>query len=205
MRRFIFILCCTMAFTLAGCTNAGYDSDIVLSDTMNDEGSEDISDGNCSTGDYATVALTEQENIVVYVCGAVVCPGVYELPPASRADDAVKAAGGFVDGADDTYINLAAIVEDGTKLMIPTKDEVKNGLVAENTDSTDSFGSNGLININKATKEELKTIPGIGEKVAGKIVDYREQNGNFACIEDIMKVSGIKDKLFSKIKEYITV
>lgn len=205
MRKFIFLCCCTMAFILAGCTNAGYDPDIVLSDTMDDEGSKAISDENCSTGDYTTDAPVEQEKIVVYVCGAVVCPGVYELPPASRADDAVKAAGGFDDGADDTYINLAAIVEDGTKLMIPTKDEVKNGLVADNSDSTNSYGSNGLININKATKEELKTIPGIGEKVAGKIIDYREKNGDFACIEDIMKVAGIKDKLFSKIKEYITV
>ncbi|WP_177201570.1 helix-hairpin-helix domain-containing protein [Butyrivibrio proteoclasticus] len=194
-----------MAIILAGCTNARYDSDIVLNDTIDDEGSEDISDENCSTGDDTATAFEEHPNIVVYVCGAVICPGVYELPAVSRADDAVKAAGGFADGADDTYINLAAKVEDGTKLMIPTKDEVKNGLVADSTDITGESGSNGLININKATKEELKTIPGIGEKVAGKIVEYREQSGYFACIEDIMKVSGIKDKLFSKIKEYITV
>ena len=205
MRKFLFLLCCLMAVFLAGCTDARYDSDIVLNDTLDVEGSKGISDENCSTGEDIATALLKQENVVVYVCGAVVCPGVYELPPSSRIGDAVDAAGGFAEGADETFVNLAAKAEDGTKLMIPTKDEVMNGHAYESGDNRADSSGNGLININTATKEELKTIPGIGEKVAGKVVDYRIQNGYFTCIEDIMKVSGIKDKLFSKIKEYITV
>ena len=70
--------------------------------------------------------------------------------------------------------------------------------------SNSDLGS-GLININRASKEELKAIPGIGDGIATKIIDYRTQNGNFSTIEDIKKVSGIKEKLFSKIKDYITV
>ncbi|MBO6240245.1 MAG: ComEA family DNA-binding protein [Butyrivibrio sp.] len=205
MRKILFLFCCLMGVFLAGCTNVGSDSDIVLNDTLDVEGSKGISDENCSTGYDITTALPEQENVVVYVCGAVVCPGVYELPPSSRVGDAVDAAGGFAEGADETFVNLAAKAEDGTKLMIPTKDEVMNGIADEFSGAAAGSSGNGLVNINTATKEELKTIPGIGEKVAGKIVDFRTQNGKFTCIEDIMKVSGIKDKLFSKIKEFITV
>ncbi len=209
MRKVIFLMC-TVGILLTGCTHARYDSDIVLNDVLEDEGSKVISDENCGAGDYNTDAAQESVSVVhdtiwVYVCGAVSCPGVYELPAASRANDAITAAGGFSDGADETFVNLAAKIDDGTKLMIPTKDEVANGSVTDTSGETSGIGNNGLININTATKEELKTIPGIGEKVAGKIVDYRDKNGHFSCKEDIMKVSGIKEKLFSKIQEYITV
>jgi competence protein ComEA len=207
--RNIFIIVCAALFLLTGCTSARYESDIVLND-VSDEGSKVFSDENCDVGDYIKDVAQEevptvQETIWVYVCGAVKCPGVYELSAASRANDAILAAGGFAEDADETFVNLAAKIDDGTKLMIPTKDEVANGVITENLDVSSSSGNNGLININTATKEELKSIPGIGEKVAGKIVDYREKNGKFSCKEDIMKVSGIKDKLFSKIEEYITV
>ena len=208
MRKFFMILC-AVVFLLTGCTNARYDSDIILND-VTDEGSKVLSDENCDMGDCikdsaAKEASQVQNTIYVYVCGAVKCPGVYELLADSRANDAVEAAGGFSEGADETFVNLAAKIDDGTKLMIPTKDEVANGTIAENSVNISDSCSNGLININKATKEELKTIPGIGEKVADRIVSYREKNGNFSCKEDIMKISGIKEKLFSKIEEYITV
>ena len=98
--------------------------------------------------------------------------------------------------------------------MIPTIEETKDASVAQGIDSFDTAsdlngdtGSDpgGLININTASKEQLVTLPGIGDGIAGKIIKYREENGSFKSIEDIMKVSGIKDKLFSKIKDHITV
>ena len=147
--------------------------------------------------------------------------GVYELRQGSRLDDAVKAAGGFDDEADRTYINLAALVTDGMKLYVPTKEEVAVAAVdkavtgspaagIESFDAATSGGDfsssgSGLVNINTATKEELTTISGIGAGYADRIIAYRNEKGPFKNIEDIMKVSGIKEKLFSKIKDKITV
>ena len=206
--RKILILVGIMVIMLTGCTNAKHDSELILEDTLDvsvGETSIDTSESESTSCD----SIYEPENtfIVVYVCGAVVKAGVYELAADSRVNDAVLAAGGFAENADETFVNLAAPVSDGTKILIPTKEEVESGTVAaesiDNTESTD--GGPGLININTASKEELKTLPGIGDGIAGKIIDYREKSGSFKTIEDIMKVSGIKDKLFSKIKDMITV
>ena len=143
--------------------------------------------------------------MVIYICGAVASPGVYELPAGSRVNDAVTAAGGFSAEADRNYVNLAEPISDGIKIQIPTVQEVST----MKPDISDSFAASdqksGLININRASKEELKTIPGIGDGIATRIIDYRTQNGSFNTVEDIMKVSGIKEKLFSKIKNHITV
>lgn len=156
---------------------------------------------------------TEPQLIAVYVCGAVNSPGVYELEDGSRICDALDAAGGFTGDADENYVNLAARLSDGTKLLIPTEEETARGAVIADTPSFDSgtqqslgdSDQKSLVNINTATKEELKSIPGIGDGIAGKIVRYREEKGSFKSCEDIMKVSGIKEKLFSKIRDYITV
>ena len=99
------------------------------------------------------------------------------------------------------------------KLYIPTISETSKELAASGIESYDNFGDKdpgeergkALVNINTATKEELKTLPGIGDGIAGKIVKYREEKGAFKSCDDIMKVSGIKEKLFSKIRDYITV
>ena len=131
---------------------------------------------------------------------------------------AVDAAGGFTEDADKDYVNLAYPIQDGLKLQIPTLEDVKEAVKSEspsvpdydfNMESVQTSGGadkgTSIININTATAEELMTLPGIGKGIAGKIIDYRTENGKFAAIEDIMKVSGIKDKLFSKIKDHITV
>ncbi len=159
----------------------------------------------------------QAEKLAVYVCGAVVNAGVYELDGGSRIVDAVDAAGGFSEDADTTYVNLAAKLTDGTKLLIPTLEQTSASAPAG---EIDSFGGDvalgdglaagesagrGLVNINTAGKEELKTLSGIGDSTADKIIRYREDNGGFRTIEDIMKISGIKEKLFSKIKDNITV
>ncbi|MBP5564458.1 MAG: helix-hairpin-helix domain-containing protein, partial [Lachnospiraceae bacterium] len=194
------------------------DTEPVLNKMISDEGTESVSEDITDE----TIAGSSEEScsksLVVYVCGAVSEPGVYELSFGSRVNDAVIAAGGFSDEADTTYVNLAAQISDGAKLRIPTLEETeevkgKGNVLSEELYSCDETGldvdtksdNSGLININSASEEELKTLPGIGDSIAARIVKYRQQNGKFNSIDDIMKISGIKDKLFSKIKEYITV
>ena len=204
MRKFL-VLIVALGLLLTGCTNANNGSDIILTEVTENETSSDSSNSDlCDSNEGASNTLVET-TMVIYICGAVVSPGVYELPAGSRVNDAVMAAGGFSAEADHNYVNLAEPISDGIKIQIPTVQEVST-LQPEISDSfSNSDPRSGLVNINRASKEELKTIPGIGDGIANKIIDYRTQNGNFSTIEDIMKVSGIKEKLFSKIKDHITV
>ena len=222
MRR-VFIPVFLMFFVLTGCTPVRGDSDIIIAGEgfsedeaqgVQVEDDERIEIYDNGTENSASAEASVPSDIVVYVCGAVVSPGVYELPAGCRVNDALVAAGGFSDEADKNYINLAATISDGIKLMVPTKEEVAKagGSMPEPSLAGDTgiaviheSSEESLININTATAEELRTLPGIGDAVSGKIVDYRQKNGNFKRIEDIMKVSGIKDKLFAKIKDKITV
>lgn len=137
--------------------------------------------------------------IYVYVCGAVVSPGVVELPEGSRAADALQAAGGFTAAADTSYVNLAAKVADGEKLYFPDAQEA-----ADFKKQAQEAGST-LVDINTAGVEELCTLPGIGEARAGDIIAYRKANGPFSSVEDIMKVPGIKEGAYAKISEKIIV
>lgn len=139
------------------------------------------------------------KELCVYVCGAVQKPGLVTLPAGSRAGDAVDLAGGMTGEADTAYVNLASLVEDGEKIFIPTKDEV---LVLEKAQEAQE---NGLVNINTADRAALCTLPGIGESRAADIIAYREKNGSFNTIEDIMKVPGIKTSAFDKIRDRISV
>jgi len=159
------------------------------------------------------------ENAVVYlhVCGAVVKPDVYELHDNDRIMDAIRAAGGFTDGADENFLNLALPVADGMKVYVPTIKEVEEGYTQSAFDSSGSIpegreylpegqvSTSGKVNINNATAEQLKTLSGIGDKRAGDIISYRESHGDFGSIEDIMNVPGIKAGVFEKIKEDIEV
>ncbi len=138
------------------------------------------------------------ELICVYVVGEVNVPGVYELPKDSRVCDAIQAAGGFTEQADQEYINLAGKILDGEKIMVYSVSQVENNEIVVES-------SSALININTADAEKLMLLPGIGESRAKDIINYREQNGKFETIEDIMNVSGIKEAAFSKIKDMITV
>ncbi len=141
----------------------------------------------------------ESEYIYVYVCGAVERPGVVALIQGSRGEAAVLAAGGMTADADSSYVNLAAKLEDGEKLFIPTKEET--AVLELEKEAKES----GIININTAELEALCTLPGIGESRARDIIMFREKNGPFEHIEDIMKVSGIKTNGFEKIKDKIAV
>lgn len=201
---------------LSGCSPTDSSSELVFSEDNNmgtaEDSEQDGLEDNGSAGQSAPEDVAPAD-VVVYVCGAVNDPGVYDLPSDSRAGDAVDAAGGFSEDADENYVNLAAVISDGTKLFIPTTEQVGSigvnaGFSPDTYDqsavSVDNSSDRGLININTASAQELKTLPGVGDAIADRIVNYRQDNGNFKSIEDIMKVSGIKDKLFSKIKDKIT-
>ena len=159
--------------------------------------------------------LEKNENIIVHVSGAVNKEGIVELKNNSRIIDAIDKAGGLKDEADITNINLAYIIEDGMKIHIPSKEEKESTIIVEsNIDSGTVEQSNEIksnnnkklkININTATKTDLETLPGIGESTALKIIEYRNEKGQFKLIEDIKQVNGIGENKFNKIKELITV
>ncbi len=218
MQKYL-MLSVLLLMILTGCSKAGSELELTevgeVSEVDSGEGKPDITEAETEEIKEEPLDETVKDQVLfVYVCGAVNAPGVYELTDGSRIDDAVKAAGGFRSDADETYVNLAAKLTDGLKLQIPTTEETAMNKQEGGCQSFDSEGTsdmagnvhdNGLININDASAEQLKAIPGIGESTASKIIKYREDNGRFASIEDIMKVSGIKEKLFSRIKDYITV
>ena len=155
---------------------------------------------------------------VVHICGAVNRPGVYTFPEGSRVCDAVEAAGGLSDDAAVSSINQAALLSDGLQIVVPSEEEAEglspqgasSGIFSSGVYSADSAGetgqsAGGLVNINTASLDELMTLPGIGQTRAEAIVAYRQERGGFQTIEDIMKVSGIKEGSFEKLKEKITV
>jgi len=137
--------------------------------------------------------------IKVHVAGAVVSPGVYTLEKGSRAEDAITMAGGFDEDADTASINLAAVVHDGQQLLVRLVGE------APVAGSSNILESGGKININNAPKEELMLLPGIGETLAGAVIQYREANGGFAAIQEIMNVPKIGEKTFANLEPFITV
>ena len=139
---------------------------------------------------YPADSSPEEENsCCVYVCGAVVNPGVYMLPEGSRVCDAIEAAGGFAEGADETSINQAKHIKDEMQLRVYFADE--------------DVQMQARININSADKETLMTLPGIGEAKADAIIAYREKTGGFSSAEELMNVEGIAEKLYSGLAELI--
>ena len=147
--------------------------------------------------------LAEPEMICVYVCGAVNQPGIAELPAGARVYQAVEFCGGLTKEADEQSLNHAAILEDGMQVTVLTKAEAETAVDVPGNEVQDA--GEGKININHATAEELKTLPGIGDAKAADIIQYREQTGDFQSIDEIKNISGIKDAVFEKIKDKITV
>ena len=145
--------------------------------------------------------ITEAAAVVVHVDGAVAAPGVYVLPEGSRANDAVAAAGGIVEGADTSGVNLAAPVSDGEKIHVPLEGEA----AAMTSAPSGEGAADGPVNINLAGIDELDELPGVGEATARAIVEDREKNGPFSTPEDLMRVSGIGEKKFERLAGLICV
>lgn len=151
--------------------------------------------------------LSTPEPITVYLVGAVQSPGIYTLPAGSRIQDAVQAAGGLLSEANPGAVNLAAILIDGERIVIPVLPEFDNSSAATGELSERSTSLEGivLININTASQSELESLPGIGPKTAQKIIEYRQSHGPFLTIEDLLDIPGIGDKTLAEIKDLITV
>lgn len=154
-----------------------------------------LSQGGTESGQAAPAEADRQ--ICVHVCGQVCRPGVVMLPEGSRAWEAVEAAGGLSDEASQEAVNLAAVLRDGEKLYIPAMGET----AAKGAGEADG----GLVNLNTADAGRLQTLPGIGESRAADILSYREKNGVFRSVEEIMRVPGIKESTYEKIRDLITV
>lgn len=232
MKKIIFVLLCMLMCMCQGCSDEEV-MEIISEEGNKEQFSdnEQISDNAIDVAKDTGVENTEKtENIetndsqsfVVYVSGYVNNPGVYELSAGSRVIDAIDAAGGYSKEAYDNYLNLASLIADGQMIYVPSEEEVESGSiergVASGADGSGvggvtggNGGGNGgnssdsgtLVNINQASKEELMTLPGIGESKADKIIAYREENGRFSTPEGIMEISGIKDGLYNKIKDKI--
>lgn len=197
---FIAILLLAVCFFLTGCLeNEPGDS---LRELVSEEDSG--ADSPTENTETAKANGTETGKIYVYVCGAVKMPGVYELEKGTRVFQAVQAAGGMTGDASAASVNQARAVNDGEQIYIPTLEEVRN---TETGVGQTVIGGTGKkkVNINTAGMEELMTLTGIGEAKARSIMEYREENGGFGKIEELMEIEGIKEGVFNKIKEDIMI
>lgn len=151
--------------------------------------------------------VKKKQEVCVYICGCIKQPGVYFLETGSRVCDILALAGGFTENAATDYWNQARLLSDGEMIYIPTKEEAKNQNLSQISKSNEisEKDTQEKVNINTASKEELMKIPGVGETRAEQILAYREEHGVFSKVSDIKQVSGIKDGVFDKIKDYIVV
>ena len=151
----------------------------------------------------------ETDAIFVYVCGQVAAPGVYELSAGARVYQAIERAGGTLEGASPESLNLAQQAEDGQKIYVPSKEEAEAGTFPQDSSreaaSPSQEQGGGKVNLNTADLEELMTLTGIGQTRAEAIITYREEEGGFRAPEDIMNVDGIKEGIYEKLKDEITV
>ncbi len=152
--------------------------------------------------------------IIVHITGEVKNTGILVLKEEARIADAIESAGGATEEADLNKINLAYTLKDGQKIYIPNKEDEENiayitegsgnNVSVENGDESE-MKEKIKININTASQAELEELPGIGEAIASRIIEYREENGTFNKIEDLLNVKGIGDAKFAEIKEYVVV
>ena len=141
--------------------------------------------------------------IAIHVSGAVLNPGVYELPEGSRANDAIEAAGGASEDAVPDALNLARVLSDGEQIIVPTVEEQER--LEEAAVAGQTLDAGGKVNINTATVEQLDSLPGVGESTAQTIIADRKENGPFGSPEDLKRVSGIGDKKYEDLADLITV
>jgi len=162
--------------------------------------------------DEAQAGTSETAHVVVHVDGAVARPGVYDIAgDVPRVNDAIERAGGLADDADTSSMNLASPLQDGQKVHVPHEGEEPALALSQTASPTsehadaEAASRSSLVNINTATVEELQALPGVGAATAASIVEEREANGAFAAPEDLMRVSGIGEKRFAKMRGMICV
>lgn len=197
------IVCLVAGFGIARLVQAGDEQAFEI---------ESPSSSSSQDGQEPAEEATPPASVVVYVSGAVMTPGLVEVPQGSRVGDALAVAGGFDETADPSALNLARVVEDGEQIDVPTRDERS----AQESAATEGQGSGsgasspasskttGLVNINTATQAELESLPGVGPSTAKKIIDDRTANGPFKKKEDLKRVSGIGEKKYASLESNIT-
>ncbi|QAY61922.1 ComEA family DNA-binding protein [Microbacterium protaetiae] len=150
------------------------------------------------TIDESPAATPGTGDMYVHVAGAVRQPGLYLLPDGSRLVDAVAAAGGFAKDAARDGVNLARPVSDGEQVVVPREGE-------EPEDAASGTAPDGTVNLNTADQAALETLPRIGPALAQRIIQWREQNGRFTSVDDLLAVSGIGEKLLAGIRDQVTI
>ena len=154
-------------------------------------------------------------NVYIDISGEVINPGVYEMKEGDRVIDVLKMAGGLSAEADRQWveqnINRARLLKDGEKIYIPKLGEVlgnSNNQIPSDPNKSQIANYNNqtsLVNLNRATTEELDKLPGVGPAIAKKIIDYRQSNGGFVSVEEIKLVPGIGDKMYQEIKDLVEI
>ena len=184
MRKFIWLF--LLLFFLTGCNRVqGFE-----------EETEFVSDSEQTTEVAGEMTQPTSDEIYVYVCGKVRAPGVYKVRSDDRIYTALVMAGGVTEDGNAEALNQAEGMTDGQTIYVPGYEEESESRTEED---------DGLVDLNRATQEELMSLPGIGQSKADSIVKYREENGDFQSIEDLMKMPGIKEGVFQKIKDYIKI
>ena len=203
MKKRIWIVLCLLLCMVSGC---GEVSRSYFEEASETEEEMHLQEDETEIIHMAETETKENSDCYVYICGAVVHPGVYKLTAGSRIYEVVSAAGGLLDNACEESINQAEEVTDGQMIKVLTQDEAQEQEIPKGeADAGSSKESDGKVNLNTAGVSELMTLPGIGETKAGQILSYREEKGGFTSIEEIMNITGIKEGVYSKIKDYITV
>jgi competence protein ComEA len=152
--------------------------------------------GEFSISEQSSESVAIEQYLYVHIVGEVETPGMYQLPLGARLVDAVFAAGGLTDSADNSSVNLARELSDGEQVIV---------FSINDQDDTMGTTSGGLISINRASNKQLEELPGIGPALSARIIAWREANGGFKSIEDLLKVSGIGENLLSGVMDLVTL
>lgn len=194
-------------FFFAGCGSRGSEENGVEEIVLTDEDAAEEPEGKdkASENNGEEQTNTADQTVFVYVCGAVESPGVYELRADARVFEAISLAGGITEEAAPDAVNQARVIVDGEQIYVPTVEEAASQTAGVGETTGTKGTENAKVNINTAGKEELMTLTGIGEAKADDILKYREEHGGFGSIEELMQISGIKEGVFNKIKDDITI
>ena len=208
----IAILCISIVFIIAGYKMSGPKENVNGTDYKDmfvevDKTSEKKETQGVIAA--STNSVVEDSNIKVDIKGAIKEPGVYEIKKGSRVTDLIKLAGGGTLDADLDATNLSEKLNDEDCIVIYKKgevDKIQNSQSGVNTSTvSNSQSKNAIININTATKDELKTLTGIGDTKADAIIKYREENGGFKSVQELTKVGGIGEKTLSKFLDKVDI
>lgn len=211
-KKLLLMIICMLAAGICYSCGGGPEEDgkVLVELEEGAEGAEEAAEGAAEVPE----GTKEASLIYVHVCGMVQEPGVYGIPEGSRVYEAVEAAGGTLEEGAADFLNLAQEAEDGMKIEVPDKAQAAQwkeagisfgGSASGKTVPGGSAAEMTKVNLNRASREELMTLKGIGESRAEDIIRYREEFGDFRTIEDIMNVPGIKEGAFDRLRDQITV